>query len=245
VQHLRPHLELLCLLARSSTTPSASCAPSTSSTPSPTTPHATDPNKASILQGVAAVKPSSSTISSGRTSDIKCHRCHGIGHFHQDCPKKKSYIARPDRGYVSASDTEDDLALQTNHAGDLADDDDDVQFFRSEHTAEYNTKTYVMQRVFSAHVEQYEKLQWHNLFHIFLVVKDCRVRTIIDGGSCNNLVSVDFVTKIVLTTHAHSHPYYIQWLNNSGKAPKVTHIAHVHLSICTYHDYVDRNVILM
>jgi hypothetical protein len=30
-----------------------------------------------------------------------------------------------DRGYVSASDTEDDLALQTNHAGDLVDDDDD------------------------------------------------------------------------------------------------------------------------
>jgi hypothetical protein len=30
-----------------------------------------------------------------------------------------------DGGYVSASDTEDDLALETNHAGDLVDDDDD------------------------------------------------------------------------------------------------------------------------
>jgi hypothetical protein len=52
-----------------------------SSTPSTTTPHATDPSKSSVLQGAGAAKPSSSTIPTGRTSDIKYHRCHGIGHF--------------------------------------------------------------------------------------------------------------------------------------------------------------------
>jgi hypothetical protein len=62
----------------------------------------------------AAAKPSSSsTTSTGRTSDIKCHRCHGVGHFQCDCPSKKSYIATDDGGYVSASDVEDDFALQT------------------------------------------------------------------------------------------------------------------------------------
>jgi hypothetical protein len=64
-----------------------------------------------------------------------------------------------DGGYVSASDAEDDLTLQTNHAGDLVDDDDDEQIFGSEHTAKYNTKTYVMQRFLSANVDHYEKLQ--------------------------------------------------------------------------------------
>jgi hypothetical protein len=49
------------------------------------------------------------------------------------------------------------------------------------------------------------------------------------------------VAKIVLTTHLHTHPYYIQWFNNSGKA-KVTHTAHVHFSIGTYHDYADCDV---
>jgi hypothetical protein len=83
----------------------------------------------------AAGKPSSSsTTSTGRTSDIKCHRCHGVGHFQRDCPSQKSYIA---------SDVEDDFALQTNNAGDL--DDDDTKVFGSEHTEEYNTKTYVVQ----------------------------------------------------------------------------------------------------
>jgi hypothetical protein len=97
----------------------------------------------------------SSTTSTGRTSDIKCHRCHGVGHFQRDCPSKKSYIAIDDGGYVSASDVEDDFALQTNNAGDL--DDDDAEVF--EHMEEYNTKTYVVQQVLSAQVDTSEKLQ--------------------------------------------------------------------------------------
>jgi hypothetical protein len=101
-----------------------------------------------------------------------------------------------------------------------------------------------VQRILSADVDQSEKLQRHNLFQIFFIVKDYRIHTIIDGGSCNNLVSADFVTKIGLTTRAHTHPYHIQWLNNSGKA-KVTHTARVHFSIGTYHDYANCDVVPM
>jgi hypothetical protein len=229
---------------RSSMTNSASRPPSMSLTPSTIAPQAMDPSKSSVLQGAGEAKPSSSIVPTGHTSDIKCHRCHGIGHFQCDCPSKKSYIAIADGGYVSGSDTKGDLALQSNHACDLANDDDDAQVFGSEQTAEYSTNTYVMHHALSAHVDQYEKLQRHNLFQIFFVIEDCRIRTIIDGGSCNSLLSADFVTKIGLTTNAHTHPYDIQWLNNSRKA-KVTHTAHIHFSIGTYHDYADCNVVLM
>jgi hypothetical protein len=177
-----------------STTPLTSCAPSTSTT-APPAPR-------------AAAKPSSSsTTCTDRTSDIKCHCCHGVGHLQHDCPSKKSYIATDGGGYVSVSDVEDDFALQTNNVGDH--DDDDVEVFGSEHTEEYNTKTYVVQRVLSAQVDTSEKLQRHNLFQIFFVVKDCRVRTIIDRGSCNNLVSAYFMAKIGLMTRLHTHPNYI------------------------------------
>jgi hypothetical protein len=77
----------------------------------------------------------------------------------RDCPNKKSYIAIADEGYVSASDTEDDLALQTKHSGDLTNNDDNEQVFECEHTTDYSTKTYVVQRVLSANMDHSEKLQ--------------------------------------------------------------------------------------
>jgi hypothetical protein len=222
---MAPSISCAPATAHFSMTHPTSRAPSTSTTPAPHASEMTPPAPH------AAAKPSSSsTTSTSRTSDIKCHRCHGVSHFQRDCPSKKSYIDTNDGGYVSASDIEDDLALQTSNAGDL--DDDDVEVFGSEHTEEYNTKTYVVQWVLSAQVDTSEKLQHHNLF------------IIIDGGSCNNLVSADFVAKIGLMTRLHTHPYYIQWLNNSGKA-KVTYTTRVHFSIGTYHDYADYDIVPM
>jgi hypothetical protein len=150
-----------------SMTPSTSRVPSTSTTP-PSAPRASETTPPAPR--AAANPSSSSTTSTSRTSDIKCHCCHGVGHFQRDCPSKKSYIAIDDGGYVSASDVEDDFALQTKNAGDL--DDDDAEVFGSEHMEEYSTKTYVVHQVLSAQVGTSEKLQCHNLFQIFFIIKD-------------------------------------------------------------------------
>ena len=93
-------------------------------------------------------------------------------------------------------------------------------------------------------MEEAERLQRHNLFQILFVIKDRRARVIIEGGSCNNLVSSDLVKKLELTTSPHKHPYHIQWLNNSGKA-KVTETARVHFSLGPYSDFADCDVVPM
>jgi hypothetical protein len=64
--------------AHFSTTPSTSRAPSTLMTP-PLAPRALETTPPAPR--AAAKLSSSSTTSTGRTSDIKCHRCHGVGHF--------------------------------------------------------------------------------------------------------------------------------------------------------------------
>jgi predicted aspartyl protease len=77
---------------------------------------------------------------------------------------------------------------------------------------------------------------------MFLVVQERRVLTIIDTGSCNNLVSSDLIRKLGLETRPLHFPYNIEWFNNSGKA-KVTHSARIHFSVGSYHDYVDFDVV--
>ncbi|PUZ45978.1 hypothetical protein GQ55_7G007600 [Panicum hallii var. hallii] len=89
---------------------------------------------------------------------------------------------------------------------------------------------------------QAERMQRHNLFQIVFVIKYCCARVIIDGGSCNNLVSSNLVKKLGLPTRPHKHPYHVQWLNNSGKV-KVTQISRVHFSLGPYSDFADCDVV--
>jgi hypothetical protein len=82
-------------------------------------------------------------------------------------------------------------------------------------TAIETYKALIVQQALSATASDDDNKQRHNLFNMFLIVKDYRVHTIIDGGSCNNLVNVEVVKKLGLTTQQHLHPYHIQWFNNS------------------------------
>ncbi|XP_066160256.1 uncharacterized protein [Oryza sativa Japonica Group] len=70
-------------------------------------------------------------------------------------------------------------------------------------------------------MEKVEQNQRHTLFRTKCVIKERSCRMIIDGGSCNNLASSEMVEKLALSTKPHPHPYYIQRLNNSGKAKEV------------------------
>ena len=76
------------------------------------------------------------------------------------------------------------------------------------------------------------------------MVGERSVGVIIDGGSCNNLASMEMVGKLSLTTRPHLYPYYIQWFNNSWKV-KVTRTIPAHFIIAIYVDYVDCDVVPM
>jgi hypothetical protein len=58
-------------------------------------------------------------------------------------------------------------------------------------------KSLVAQRVLSVQLSKAEHDQRHNLFQTRGVVKDRAIRIIIDGGSCNNLASIDMVENLL------------------------------------------------
>jgi hypothetical protein len=93
----------------------AKVAPSAATPPSTGVVHGTasstskgqDSSKSQTPPGVAA----KAHTSTGRTSDIKCHRCQGFGHMQRDFPSKWTIIPTADGGYASASDIEDENIL--------------------------------------------------------------------------------------------------------------------------------------
>jgi hypothetical protein len=185
----------------------------------------------------------SSAGSTGRTRDIQCRKCWGYGHIERECRTHRVMIVREDGEYDSASDyDEETLALLSAQQGDDGHPEQDVEFMSAEAADSY--KSLVAQRALSVQLSQAEHDQRHNLFQTRGVVKDRAIRIIIDGGSCNNLVSIDMVEKLSISTRQHHHPYHIQWFDSTGRL-KVTRTARVHFSIGTYSDFVDCDVVPM
>ena len=130
----------------------------------------------------------------------------------KDYPNHRAFIAT-ENIYVSASDVEDDLALTTNIVVDSTEGDQDMETIAIDYVAtSAGYPSLLVQRVLSSHVGHKEEMQiqCHKLFHMYLIVQGCRVLTIIDNGSYNNLVSSGLVEKLGLTTRQHSYPYKLQ-----------------------------------
>jgi len=126
-----------------------------------------------------------------------------------DCPSRRAFIATEDE-YISASDVEDDLALAANIGADPTEGDQDTETIAIDSVAaSTGYPSLLVLRVLSSRVvhEEDKQIQHHNLFPIYLIMQGCHVLTIIDNGSCNNLVSSDLVEKLGLTTQQHSYPY--------------------------------------
>ena len=114
----------------------------------------------------------------------------------KNCPNTRAFIAAPEgNGYISASDVEDELVLAANFVADSEDEGEAIDSV----AATKDLPSLLVQRVLisKAEHEDEEKIQRKNLFYMFLQVKDCRVLTIIDSGSCSNLVSSDLIKGLV------------------------------------------------
>jgi hypothetical protein len=81
------------------------------------------------------------------------------------------------------------LALIAARDGANSDSDKEMEVMGAETADQY--KSLVAQRVLSVQLSKAEHDQRHNLFQTRGVVTERAIRIIIDGGSCNNLASLD------------------------------------------------------
>ena len=89
----------------------------------------------------------------------------------KDCPSQRAYVATED-GYISTSDIEDEEEKEN--------DDGEEEILGGEDTMTYRSA--IVQRVLNTQVQRPDQLQRHNLFQIFFIINNRRVRVIIDGG---------------------------------------------------------------
>jgi hypothetical protein len=113
----------------------------------------------------------------------------------RECPGKRTYVATDNGGYISTSDVEDDDVAAANITGDNNDHETCEEEILGTHDMD-QYRTIIVQRSLSAKVDHTNKIQHHNLFHIFFIINDCHVLNIINYSICNNLVNSEVVKKL-------------------------------------------------
>ncbi|XP_076897913.1 uncharacterized protein LOC143551338 [Bidens hawaiensis] len=153
--------------------------------------------------------------SSAQTQAQRCYKCHGLGHLKRDCPNKQVVALIDDPKPVYDSKPEVDN-LDTTHLV-LPD----------------TGEALVIQRVLNTVVaDPSNDTSWlcNTIFRTMCTAKGKVCTVIIDGGSCENIVSSTMVEKLSLPLHDHPDPYQVTWLKK-GNLLKVTHRCLVQFSI--------------
>ncbi|XP_048627797.1 uncharacterized protein LOC125596825 [Brassica napus] len=160
---------------------------------------------------------------STKTRNIKCFKCHGFGHYANECTNKKV------------------MTILAN--GEVISEEEDAGQESDEEGVEYPVRgeLLVTRRLLNAQPKAKEDEQRENLFHTRCLVQEKVCSLIIDGGSCTNVASAELVEKLGLQVFKHPKPYLLQWINDEGGL-KITKQVKVLLSVGKYQDEITCDV---
>ncbi|KAJ0534568.1 putative nucleotidyltransferase, Ribonuclease H [Helianthus annuus] len=193
----------LAVKGKSSTRFTPTRPPPASTTPLKSEPTKPQPQNQPVLPS-SAVQPAQ-----------RCYKCHGLGHLKRECPNKQVVALIDDPKPVYDSEPEDQQ-------------DRDPQIIFPD-----TGEALVIQRVLNTTVaESSDDTSWlrNTIFRTKCTTKGKVCNVIIDGGSCENIVSTTMVEKLNLPLHNHPEPYQLTWLKK-GNLLNVTHRCLVQFSI--------------
>jgi len=208
------------------------------------------------IQGQYKTRPDSATTT--KTRDLRCFKCHGCGHYANECINKRVMVIREnvelksEDEFVPEPDSSSDECIAKPANGKLLmsrkvskdpEEKQDVSSSSDEYE-EQLVELYVAKRTLSIQTRTEEEEQRENLLHSRYIVNEKVCSLIIDGGSCTNVASETMVQKLDLKPQKHPKPYKLQWLNDDGEMSVKNQVV-VPLVIGSYHDQILWDVLLM
>ncbi|CAL1406142.1 unnamed protein product [Linum trigynum] len=199
-------------------------------TPRPSNAPENAPNTAPTPIRVVHLKPipqqGSQDRDGGSISRLECYKCHGRGHKSFQCPNPKALILRD--GEYNSEDEEKEKGADDEVTDEEVDENIEM---------EAPGGHFLVNRRALAVEEISETQQRDNLFHTRCRIQGKTAPMVIDEGSCANVVNLETVRKLGLSTLKHHDPYIRHWLNDHG-AVKVTKSAWVEFEIDQYKDRI-------
>ncbi|GJR78258.1 reverse transcriptase domain-containing protein [Tanacetum coccineum] len=132
-------------------------------------------------------------------NDPRCYKCSGLGHYTRDCPNLKTLaFVLDDTNPIYDTEAEPEL----DEPGD-------------ELVYPNGREVLVIQRVLNVAVSKsVDDNLWlrNNIFRANCTSKRKIYDMIIDGGSCENVVSTYMVKKLGMKTEDHPEQYQLTWL---------------------------------
>ncbi|XP_071739555.1 uncharacterized protein [Rutidosis leptorrhynchoides] len=192
--------------------------------PTPTTKGLVDTRTCTTSQGPTPKAPT-------------CFKCQGTGHYARECPNKR-IITTWDDSDIPHYDVE----------GEFSDPLFTEQAAQEEVLYADQGECLVIHRALNSSIAPLvDDLSWlcNNIFCTKVTAKGKVCSMVIDGGSCENVVSKEMVDKLELKAEDHPEPYCLTWLK-CGNHIKVDKRCLVKFSIGNkYHDEVWCEVVPM